>query len=309
MADRLAAQGVEVRRIRRPLPPAREFARDPLWTGVTHVFHLAARTRAPRPADLFVANVDFTEHLAEAALTHAAVTGATVPRFVFVSSLAAMGPAPAADTPVTTAQRPAPVEAYGVSKRVAEERLQGMTNLPLVIVRPAAVYGPRDRDFATVFRQVRHPLQLRATPGWHRLTLASVHDVVSAIIAAALVPEACADAARAGYLIGGDEVTWDALYDLIDLAVATAFGGPVRRAPSVTVPAPLLTIAGTVGAHWARLTGRTPLATPDKITLGAQPWWTCRDDALRQDTGWAPQVPLMDGLVDTATSYRRAGWL
>ncbi len=295
---------MEVRRVVRPLPSAEVYARDAIWAGVTHVFHLAARTRAPRAAALIEANVQFTERLAQAACAQAAV-----PRFVFASSLAAMGPALNADTPVTPEQEPCPVEAYGASKRAAEQLLQGMAALPLVIVRPAAVYGAHDRDLLAVFRQVRHPLQLRATPGWYRFTLNSVHDVVDALVAAATVPAAYAASARAGYLLSGEDVSWDALYQRIDRAVATARGVGMRRAPSVCVPAPLLAIAGRVGARWGQWTGRTPLATPDKIVLGAQAGWTCRDDLFLREAGWAPRVPLDVGLLEVARWYRAQGWI
>lgn len=307
LVARLEADGVEVRRVQRPLPPPALYAQDPVWVGVTHVFHLAGRTRAPRAADLIVANVHGTEQLALAALRYADRTGAPVPRFVFVSSLAALGPAPAADAPLTGHHVPAPVEAYGHSKRVAEERLQELAALPLTIVRPPAVYGPRDRDFLAVFRQVRHRVQLRATPGWHRFTLTHVHDVVEALVRVAAAPPG-----GSGYLIGGDDVTWDAFYDQVAGAVAelATVSRPSRR-PAVVLlpPGPVLRTAGVLGAAWGRLTGRTPLATPDKITLGAQPYWVCRDDALQNDTGWRPSVPLIRGIRDTAAWYLQAGWL
>lgn len=293
--------------MQRPLPPPELYAQDRVWAGVTHVFHLAGRTRAPRAADLIVANVHGTERLALAALRHADLSCSPVPRFVFVSSLAALGPASAADAPITGRQIPAPVEAYGHSKRVAEELLQGIAELPLTIIRPPAVYGPRDRDFLAVFRQVRHRVQLRATPGWHRFTLTHVHDVVEALVQAA-----AASPGGRGYLIGGDDVTWDAFYDQVTGAMAelaTASRQLRRPALVLEAPAPVLRAAGVLGAAWGRLTGRTPLATPDKITLGAQPYWVCRDDALRHDTGWCPTVPLAAGLRETAAWYARAGWL
>ncbi|MDQ8160306.1 MAG: NAD(P)-dependent oxidoreductase [Gemmatimonadota bacterium] len=309
----LQAAGHEVRVVGRPLPPDALFHRAALWRGVTHVFHLAARTRAPHARAFHDANVTFTARLAHAALAQAALTQSRVPRFVFVSSLAAMGPAPAGDRPCTDADVPHPIEHYGRSKWAAEQLLQGLTDLPCTTLRLPAVYGPRDRDFLTLFRQVQRPLHWRATPGWHALTLAHVHDVVAALLVAA---QHDATIGRT-YGVGGDDRTWDAVYDAVDDAVhetardtaRDTASAPRRRSRGVVVPAPLLTAVGIAGGMWARVTGNTPLASPDKIALGRAPWWLCRGDRFRADTGWSPQVPLAEGLRDTARWYRDHGWL
>lgn len=305
----LQAAGHEVRVVGRPLPPDALFHRAALWRGVTHVFHLAARTRAPHAQAFHDANVTFTARLALAALAQAALAQTRAPRFLFVSSLAAMGPAPAGDRPRTDADVPGPIEHYGRSKWAAEQLLQGLTDLPCTTLRLPAVYGPRDRDLLTLFRQVQRPLHWRATPGWHALTIAHVHDVVAALLAAA---QHEATIGRT-YGLGGDDRTWDALYDAVGDAVhetdcATA-PVPRRRSQGVVVPQPLLTAAGMAGGIWARVTGYTPLATPDKIALGRAPWWLCRGDRFSADTGWRPQVPLTDGLRATARWYRQHGWL
>ena len=309
LVERLGADGVTVRRVQRPLPEAETYARDPIWRGVTHVFHLGGRTRAPLASDLAEANVQFTERLAQAAVAQAVIRDAPVPHFVFVSSLAALGPASAFDVPVTEQQVPAPVEAYGRSKLEAEQRLRCIADLPLTIVRPSAVYGPRDRDFLTVFRQVRHAVQWRATPGWYGLSLAFVHDVVDAILAATRVAAHESRSGPVDYLVSGHEVRWDALYEATARAVGCACGRVMPRAMSVQIPPLLLSIAGMVGAQVGRLTGSPPLATPDKIILGAQPYWVCRDDRLRRYAGWQPRVTLDAGLLETARWYVQHGWL
>ena len=303
LVETLRARRHEVRQLVRPLPPDGVFARDPIWHGVTHVFHLAARTRAPSAAAFHEANVRFTERLVAAATAQP-----SPPHFVFVSSLAAAGPSPGWGTPRLETDASEPVESYGRSKRAAEQCLQRMAaesgTLPWTILRLPAVYGPRDRDFLTIFRQLRRPLHWRATPGWHGLTIAHVSDVITALLAAA---DHLSARSRL-YHLGGEDVTWDGLYD----AVAMAFDASQHAAfwpVALPVPAPLLTLAGHAGGLWARLTGHVPLASPDKIVLGRQPWWLSSGQRLTADTGWTPAVPLVDGLRDTARWYRANGWL
>lgn len=296
LVDALRAAGHEVRVLKRPLPPDDMLHRDPLWDGVTHLFHLAARTRAPDSAAFREANVDFT-----ARLVRAAEVQPTPPRFLFVSSLAASGPAPSRDEPRDEMDAPAPIERYGASKLDAEQVVRAAA-CPWTIVRPPAVYGPRDRDFLTVFRQVRAPVHLRATPGWHAFTLTHVHDVVAALITVAQHD----DATGALYHIGGETCSWDRFYDTVQQVMPRRSR---RGSIPIVIPAPLVRVAGVMGGLWARYTGYTPLASPDKIALGEAPWWLASGTRLMLATGWQPHVRLDEGAQATAAWYRENGWL
>jgi nucleoside-diphosphate-sugar epimerase len=68
---------------------------------------------------------------------------AGVKRFVFLSSIKVNGEA-TGDTPFTSADAPAPVDPYAVSKLEAEQGLREIarkTGLEVVIIRPPLVYG------------------------------------------------------------------------------------------------------------------------------------------------------------------------
>src|SRR5688572_19018556 len=74
-------------------------------------------------------------------------------RFVYVSSIAAAGPAPRGRA-LTGSETPAPVTAYGRSKLAGESAVREC-KLPWTIVRPPMVYGPRDREVLKVFQLAR----------------------------------------------------------------------------------------------------------------------------------------------------------
>jgi len=304
LVDRLRVGGTEVRVVTRPLPAPPAFEQSPLWEGVTHVFHLAARTRAPDAAAFHAANVQYTAQLLAGARAQR-----QMPHVVFVSSLAAGGGAAGPTRPRTEADADAPVGVYGRSKHAAEQLVRQCEGMRWTIVRPPAVYGPRDRDFLALFRQLRWPLHLRVTPGWHALTLAHVDDVVSALLTVAQHPAAVGRV----YGLGGDDCRWDALYEAVQQALwATAPGTPAgvrRRSRPVQVPDMLVTGAAHVGGLLGRVTGRVPLASPDKVLLGRTPWWLSSGEQLARDTGWRPIVGLDDGLRATAAWYRTQGWL
>jgi len=116
--------------------PAADFGNA--LVGVDAILHLAARSAGRDEAVLQRANRQYTAQLARAA------AAAGVRRFVFVSSIKVNGES-TAKTPFTAADIPAPQDAYGRSKRDAENDLRAIaseTGLEIVIVRPPLVMGP-----------------------------------------------------------------------------------------------------------------------------------------------------------------------
>ena len=103
--------------------------------GVGTVIHLAGVTKALSTSEFYSGNAGATENLARA------VAGRAV-RFVYVSSLAAIGPS-TDGTPVSEDAEPHPITHYGRSK-LEGERIARALVPDAVIVRPAVVYGPRD---------------------------------------------------------------------------------------------------------------------------------------------------------------------
>jgi nucleoside-diphosphate-sugar epimerase len=220
-----------------------------------------------------------------------------VGRFVLVSSLAVTGPSRPGHA-VDEAAGPAPVTAYGRSKRAGETAVFE-AGVPYTVVRPPAVYGPRDRAFLPLFRAARRGLVPLLGDGGQELTLVHVRDLVSALLAVATSAAATGRIYHAGHPV---PVTQRAFAE----AVGRAVGRSVR---CFRLPAPLVrALLGMTGTA-ARALGRTPLLDGDKSNELLAPAWTCSSEALRRDTGWIAEVPLEAGLVETARWYREAAWL
>jgi nucleoside-diphosphate-sugar epimerase len=121
------------------------------------IFHLAGSTKAQSQESFDSSNFTGTMNLAEAAVRYAP----NLSRFVLVSSQAAAGPSKNR-LPVRETDVPRPVTPYGRSKLKAEQALLARSGeLPVVVVRPPSVYGPRDRDFLTLIKLVNRGLKLR----------------------------------------------------------------------------------------------------------------------------------------------------
>ena len=140
-------------------------------SGVDAVFHLAGVTAARSRGEYFSVNSEGSQNVARAALEAASPPGL----FLFMSSLAALGPG-RTDEAIVEERTAEPVTDYGRSKLEGEKRLGTMEDLPLVVVRPSAVYGPRDREVYPLFRLAARGIVPIFNPS-ARLSLIHVEDL------------------------------------------------------------------------------------------------------------------------------------
>lgn len=260
-----------------------------------YVFHVAGLTRARTRRAYLAVNAEHTRRVVQAAVA----SGRTLRRFVYISSLAAAGPTPGPE-PLNETAEPRPIDGYGASKLAAERIvLDAADALPVTIVRPPAVYGPRDRNFLPLFRTARRfrlaPLIGRRT---NRFSLVHAADLAEGIYLAA----ASEAAEGQTYFIAGGTHTQD---DLVD-AISHALDLPLRR---VRVPALLARLAGEFGELKWTLTGKPQILSRRKIKDALQPRWTCCWDKARRDLGYRERTDLPDGMKQTAEWYVQQGWL
>ena len=103
-------------------------------------------------------------------------------KFVFISSLAAAGPGGDDLKPIGINQQPHPVTAYGESKLSAEKFLTSTKDFPYLILRPTAVFGPRDTELFALFDLINKKLELYIGTDEQNLSFIYVKDLVDAII-------------------------------------------------------------------------------------------------------------------------------
>ena len=256
------------------------------------VYHVAGAVAAPSEAAYLAGNRDGTANLVRAA------TDAGTRRFIFVSSLAAAGPSQPG-VPHRGEVEPHPVTAYGRSKLAGEAVVRAST-LAWTILRPPAVYGPRDRDnFLTVFRGLRLGIAPVFGDGSTELSAVYAPDLAEALRAAGATE---ATVGRTYYPNHPEVVTSAELVRII----AGAAGRSVRI---IGLPEPLARGILTVTGGVARLLGRTTILNPDKANEFYQAAWTGDPAGLRQDTGWQARHDTAAGFAATFRWYRDAGWL
>ncbi len=266
--------------------------RDAL-TGVDVVYHVAGVTRAQDDAAFEAGNVAATTGLLDAVRL-----ASPRARVVVTSSLAAVG---ACTGGVATEASPLrPISRYGASKARMEGALAAYADLALTVVRPPAVYGPREADIYTFFQTLSKGLcPIIGDPDVPALTLVHVRDLVAGMLLCADLPEAVGET----FFLGSPrDYSWGEIRD----AAAAALG---RRVRTVRVPKALVGTVGAVAELAGRLTGQYPPLNREKAREIRDACVRCSSEKARRALGYAPSVALADGIAETIRWYRQEGWL
>lgn len=250
--------------------------------GLDVVVHLAARVHIMQggaESAFMDTNVGGSIALIQASAS------AGVPRFIFMSSVKAVGER-SSDTPLSASSAPAPEDAYGRSKLAAEQALHKIAhaqNVALAILRPTFVYGwPAVGNLGTVIRALSKGIPLPLSAIDNRRDMIYVGNLASAVVAA-INTEKLADTPY--FLSDGDAVSTPVFFR----RVGAAFAKPARL---FYVPVWMLRVLG-------RLSGKSGMI--ERLTESLE----VESSPFRRDAGWQPAYNMDQGLAALAAAYRK----
>lgn len=262
--------------------------------GVDMVVHNAGIVSAPDPYHYYLHNTEGTTRLLEAALEAAP----KLERFLFVSSQAAGGP-----TGEGGARReedePYPITDYGRSKLLAETSLRRyMDKLPITIVRPPSVYGPRDEAFLPLFKLIDRGL-LPRIGGGQELSLVHAQDLARQVLAQLERDAAVGEVFHAAPFPPVTD-------EQFGLTIARVVSSHPRQVP---LPGALLKYSYPVVYPLLKLVGVDPPFRPDKLPDVLAHRWVVSGEKAAKLLGFEGKLPLQAGLSQTAEWYRWKEWL
>ncbi|WP_298192233.1 NAD-dependent epimerase/dehydratase family protein [Novosphingobium sp.] len=251
-------------------------ALERLMEGASAVIHIAGVVNAPDAAGFEEGNVQGTLRVIEAA--HEMGVG----RLIHVSSLAAREPQ---------------LSLYGASK-LRGEKLVRASGLDWTVVRPPAVFGPRDTEMLELFRLARRGFVPLPPPG--RLSVIHVADLAELLLA--LLPSSEESTHQIFEPDDGEPGGWS------HIQLAHAIGAAVRERPirPLSLSPRLVELAARADRL---LRGKKAKLTPDRARYICHPDWTVGEGAQPPRSLWHPRIDTREGLHATAAWYREAGWL
>ncbi len=262
---------------------------------VDTVFHCAGQTGYADNESYYQTNVMGTVNLLKAIAYH----NPYIKRFIYLSSQAASGPSYDGH-PITEVDSRDPLTSYGASKLAAEEAaLAFEPQIPITIVRPPLVYGPRDRNLYPLFKIISKGI--KPVVGWRKryVSLIYIDDLIEGLLLAVKSKKAAGQT----YFI-----TFESQFAYQDLnkVIASVMG---QRAITVHVPVFLFTGIVLFTDLISKITGKSMVLNKQRMQIIKQRYWICDGSKAVEELGFQSVFTLEEGIRKSIAWYRDNGWL
>lgn len=263
--------------------------------GVDIVYHLAALVDyATSEKMLFDVNVEGTRNLLKACVEVAP----NLKRFVYCSSTGAMGKE-LAEIPANEKTECIPTDNYGLSKLMAEKVvLEYKGKLPVVIVRPAVIYGEGfDEGYFSVLKLLKRHKARIVDSGDNVIPFVHAEDVVKAFALSAESPKAVGQI----YIIaGGEQMTQK---EILEIAARELGVKP----PHKHVPRFMAELEIQLFYLMSFFGGRRPPLDLEQLSVISSHRIFDISKA-KKELGYSPEVRLEEGIKEMVEYYRRGAF-
>lgn len=259
------------------------------------IFHVAGVVKAKTKEGFYHDNFDSTKNLLE--ITYKVNPG--LKKFIFVSSLAACGPAKT-EKPVDENTVPDPITTYGLSKLKAEEEVYKFKDkFPISIIRPPAVFGPRDTEILIYFKTFSKGLNSVIGFDAKYLSLVYVEDLADAIVLAA--ENKNADGQK--YFVCFDKAyNWDEIGSLTSKLLG-------KKALKIRLPHSVLYSVGYLAELFSAFSSKPATLNIEKCKDITQLRWVCSNEKAKSELGFKTKFTLEESFKKTIDWYREMKWI
>jgi len=260
-----------------------------------YLFHCAGLTKAKTREDFFRGNVYSSELLYERCLE----IGVNLKAIIHLSSLAAVGPSIQGE-PVQEKTPCKPVTFYGESKLAGEKiALKYASSLPIIVIRPPVVYGPREKNFFIYLKVLSKGWNIKIGAVKRELSLIYVADIVRAMIKAAV----CFPAKEKIYFVtDGESHVWN---DISDSAMRILD----VRSRTLVIPEILLSFISRISEVLTWFSSKPTLFDRQRVIDICQTSWVASSDAFFESYAFRPKYNLAKGLEETVNWCKKNSWL
>jgi nucleoside-diphosphate-sugar epimerase len=257
------------------------------------VFHLAGVVKASKQKTFRQVNVEGAENIIRIAQKQ------NVPKVVILSSLAAVGPSNGVPVDEHTAMKP--VSMYGRSKKMMEEIVHQLSNdqTSATILRPAAVYGPREEQILAFFKMTdKHFCPIVGDGYRPKVSMIYVGDVIQACLKAAKQRKPGVET----YCLANEEIyTWNQIRRITQRVLG-------KKAIPIYIKSQYVKKIASGIEKAASFFGHYPVINREKARELILEW-TCSIEKAKKELNFAPSYSLEEGISRTIHWYKKHHWL
>jgi len=261
----------------------------------SYIIHASGTTKAKNKEEYNKVNAGYTKNLALAAIN----ADIQLEKFVFVSSLAAMGPLTDLNARIEDHSVAHPVTNYGESKLLAEQYLSEIKGLPLIVIRPTAVYGPREKDIFILLQTINKGLEPHIGKFRQQISFIYVKDLAKIIIKSLF-----SDVTNRQYNVSDGDI-----YDRYALAEGVKKALKNKRTLKFHLPVSAVSALAALMERLYRNSSASPALNKEKMNELTAINWACNIDGAVAELGFHPEYKLESGLAETIGWYKENKWL
>ena len=255
---------------------------------IDYIIHAAGVTKAVKLEDYNKINATYSVNLAKAA----DMSGNRIKKMIFISSLAATGPLSSANSIINEEINPTPVTAYGRSKLLAETELSKI-DIPVSILRPTAIYGPRDKDIFIIIKTLNKGLDPYMGNFLQELSFVHAKDVADVAVQSLFLNK-----------VGTYNISDGNSYSRYQFADITKkiLG---KKAIRFHLPMPVIKLVAYLletANGWAN---KPAVINREKLLELAAKNWVCDISKAKRELNFNPKYNLESGLKDSIEWYQQ----
>jgi len=249
-----------------------------------YIIHNAGITKAKNPEAYFKVNSAYTRKLIK--ILHE--EGVLPRKFVYMSSMASYGPADfQAKGIVDHESTPHPVTTYGESKLQAEQFIQTF-DLDYVILRPTAVFGPRETDFNTLYKSIKKGIEMYIGSADQQLSFIYVKDLVDLVY-----KSMSSDVTKVSYFVSDGKVYPSAEYNsLLKKALD-------KKTIKFVLPLGIVKSIATLAELSSKISGNYPIINHDKLGELTAKNWRLDTSLQEKQLGFKAKYSLEEAIQET----------
>jgi dihydroflavonol-4-reductase len=260
-----------------------------------YIFHVAGVVKSKDKAGFEKGNYLATKNLLELTLKN----NPNIKKFIHISSGAVCGPNPD-DSPINEEYEPKPKTTYGITKKMAEDEVIKFKNqFPVVIIRPPAVFGPRDTEIFIYFKTFSGGLNSVIGFKEKYLSLIYVDDLVNGIILSA---EKETVSGSIYFICSDKEYNWNEIGNVTSKLLE-------KKAIKLRIPHWLVYTVGAIAQFFSVFSKKAATLNLEKCFDITRKKWVFSNEKAKKELGFKEQYSLEESFGKTIDWYKEMKWL